>query len=72
MNMLEVIRQGAARPQMPRATHLPCPFCGADPPPAALIAGRFVAGCENENCAANPQVGGTTAEQAWESWNRRA
>ncbi|MEO8302467.1 MAG: Lar family restriction alleviation protein [Rhizomicrobium sp.] len=70
--MLEVIQQGAAaRLQMPRR-HLPCPFCGDDPPLAAQIAGRFVVGCENDDCAANPQVCGASLALAWERWNRRA
>jgi hypothetical protein len=51
---------------------LPCPFCGADPPLAAQIAGRFVVGCENDDCAANPQVSGISVALAWEKWNRRA
>jgi len=71
MNMLEVIRQGAtAQRQMTR--ELPCPFCGADPPLAAQIAGRFVVGCENDDCAANPQVSGISVALAWQKWNQRA
>ena len=70
MNMLEVIRQGSAPRQRPK--HLPCPFCGFDPPLAAEIAGRFVVGCENDDCAANPQVSGVSLALAWERWNRRA
>ena len=66
MNMLDVIRR--ARTQM----HLPCPFCGADPPLAAEIAGRFVVGCENDDCAANPQVSGASVPLAWQRWNSRA
>lgn len=69
MNMLQVIRQGA---QARRATAQPCPFCGADPPLAARIAGRFIVGCENEDCAATPQVASDTLEDAWVRWNRRA
>ena len=72
MNMLEVIRQGAAAPRRSRPEHLPCPFCGGDPPLAAQIAGRFVVGCENDDCAANPQVSGVSLALAWERWNRRA
>jgi hypothetical protein len=71
MNMLEVIRQGAApRHAMPR--HLACPFCGGDPPLATRIAGRFVVGCENDDCAANPQVSGISLVHVWERWNKRA
>lgn len=68
MNMLQVIQRGAARP----ARDLPCPFCGADPPLAARISGRFIVGCENEDCAASPQVASDTLEEAWSRWNRRA
>ena len=67
MNMVEVIARGAVR----RARDLCCPFCGADPPLAAHVAGRFVVGCENDDCAANPQVSGPSIAQAWEKWNRR-
>ena len=70
MNMLQVIRQGA-HPGARRAKDLPCPFCGADPPLAARIAGRFIVACENEDCAASPQVAGDTLEDAWQRWNRR-
>jgi len=51
---------------------LPCPFCGTDPPLAARIAGRFVVGCEDEDCAANPQVSGASVSDAWNNWNKRA
>lgn len=70
MNMLEVIRQGAQTALRPK--HLPCPFCGDDPPLAAQIAGQFVVGCENDDCAATPQVAGLSLAQAWERWNKRA
>ena len=72
MNMLEVIRQGAQAPRRSRPEYLPCPFCGGDPPLAAEIAGHFVVGCENDDCAANPQVSGISVALAWERWNRRA
>jgi hypothetical protein len=65
MNMVEVIARGAAR------YDLSCPFCGADPPLAAKIAGRFVVGCENDDCAAYPQVSGPSLIAAWAKWNRR-
>jgi hypothetical protein len=70
MNMLEVIRRGAqvgAGREMTR----PCPFCGTGPPLAAKIAGRFVVGCESDDCPANPQVSGPTLDDAWARWNRR-
>jgi hypothetical protein len=69
MNMVEVIARGAAAQRM---RDLPCPFCGTDPPLAAKIAGRFVVGCENDDCAANPQICGLSLAEAWEKWNRRA
>jgi hypothetical protein len=75
MNMLEVIVRGAeesARSERPSALSLPCPFCGTDPPLAARIAGRFVVGCEDEDCAANPQVSGASVSDAWNNWNKRA
>jgi hypothetical protein len=50
----------------------PCPFCGSDPPLAAQIAGRYVVGCESEDCAANPQVSGASPGEAWTRWNSRA
>jgi hypothetical protein len=71
MNMLQVIQRGAqdaARRERPQ----PCPFCGADSPLAARIAGKFLVGCESEHCAANPQVSGATLVDAWASWNTRA
>ena len=71
MNMLEVIVKGAeesARCGRPA----PCPFCGTDPPLAARIAGKFIIGCESDDCAANPQVSGPTVSAAWERWNARA
>jgi len=70
MNMVEVIARGAASAR--RMPDRPCPFCGADPPLAAQIAGRFVVGCESEDCAANPHVSGLKLAEAWEKWNRRA
>jgi hypothetical protein len=49
----------------------PCPFCGADPPLAAAIAGRFIVGCESDDCHVNPQVSGANLGEAWARWNRR-
>ena len=71
MNMLQVIQRGAAETAR-RARDLPCPFCGADPPLAARITGRFVVACENEDCAVGPQVAGDNLPDAWARWNRRA
>ena len=70
MNMLQVIVQGAAD-TLRRARGLPCPFCGDAPPLAAQIAGKFVVGCENEDCPANPQVCAATLVEAWDKWNKR-
>ena len=75
MNMLQVIVKGAAdsvQHERPRNEPLACPFCGTDPPLAAQIAGKFVVGCESDDCAANPQVSGSTVRDAWERWNMRA
>jgi hypothetical protein len=75
MNMWQVIAQGAKgarRPPVSSTTTRPCPFCGADPPLAVRRAGRFLVGCEAEDCPANPQVSAATPEDAWASWNRRA
>lgn len=72
--MLEVIVKGAEaaarhdpRPSVP----LTCPFCGADPPLANQIAGRFIVGCESDDCHANPQVSGISVSEAWAKWNSR-
>ena len=68
----DVIAARAPR-QMPKA----CPFCGEYPPLAAQKLGiptfyTFVVGCENEDCAAQPQVSGHTISEAWAKWNGRA
>ena len=74
MNMWQVIAQGAEgarRPVTPSSTILACHFCGTDPPLAVQRAGRFLVGCEAEDCPANPQVSAATLEDAWAGWNRR-
>jgi hypothetical protein len=71
MNMLQVIQRGAATSAR-RDQDLPCPFCGTDPPLATRIAGRFIVACQNEDCAAGPQVASDTLQDAWTRWNRRA
>lgn len=73
--MWQVIARGAGgapAAAAPRSPALACPFCGADPPLAERRAGRFLVGCEAEDCPASPQVSGATAEEAWARWNRRA
>jgi hypothetical protein len=65
------VSAGGRSPSPPRED-LPCPWCGADPDHAVLRAGRYLVGCENEDCPANPQVGGATVFEAWKNWNRRA
>jgi hypothetical protein len=71
MNMLQVILKGAEE-SAPSERPARCPFCGTDPPLAAQIAGKFIVGCESDDCAANPQVSGASTGEAWQRWNRRA
>jgi hypothetical protein len=74
MNMLEIIvrgADGAARRDPPPAIPLSCPFCGTEPPLAAQIAGRFIVGCESDDCHVNPQVSGQSLGEAWARWNKR-
>jgi hypothetical protein len=74
MDMVEVIVKGAetaARPDLPRDHAKSCPFCGSDPPLAAQLHGRFIVGCESDDCHVNPQVSGTSPGEAWARWNRR-
>jgi hypothetical protein len=74
MNMLEVIVRGAdraARHEPPRNIPLACPFCGSDPPLAAQLHGRFIVGCESDDCHVNPQVSGQSLSEAWARWNTR-
>jgi len=49
----------------------PCPFCGTDPPLASQVAGRFIVGCDSDDCHANPQVSGQSVSEAWAKWNSR-
>ena len=74
MDMWQVIVRGTEGVAVPYSstTTQPCPFCGADPPLAVRRAGRFLVGCEAEDCPANPQVSGATLQEAWAGWNRRA
>ena len=72
MNMWQVIAQGAESAGRPSSAARTCPFCGADPPLAVRRAGRFLVGCEAEDCPAHPQVSAATLEDAWAGWNRRA
>jgi hypothetical protein len=73
MNMWQVIAQGAQERAggAPKPVAQPCPFCGTDPPLAVRRAGRFLVGCEAEDCPANPQVSAPTLDEAWAGWNRR-
>jgi hypothetical protein len=68
LSMADVIQIGAAK----RPMHRTCPFCASDPPLAAQIAGRFIVGCESDDCAANPQVSGASVDEAWRKWDARA
>lgn len=64
--LTQVIQRGAAARRSQ-----PCPFCGEDPLLAAPFAGRFIVGCENDACAANPQVSAQSLHDAWTRWNKR-
>ena len=70
MNMLEVIVKGAERAAL-RGPPLSCPFCGSDPPLATQLHGRFIVGCESDDCHVNPQVSGQSLSEAWARWNKR-
>lgn len=75
--MAQVIKMGASLRSIP----LPCPFCGEDPPLAAMkypspphpeVRARFMVCCENEECPAQPAVSGISVDDAWRKWNTRA
>ena len=69
LTMADVIRIGASKREMPK----PCPFCGADPPLAHKpMNGRFIVGCENDECDVNPQCSSDSLSEAWIIWNTRA
>jgi hypothetical protein len=70
MNMLEVIVKGAETAPL-HGPPLVCPFCGSDPPLATQLHGRFLVGCESDDCHVNPQVSGQSLNKAWARWNRR-
>lgn len=55
---------------------LVCPFCGADPPLALHRYGspefeRYLVGCGNDDCNAQPSTSGRTIDEAWQRWNTR-
>lgn len=64
LSMVDVIRRAATHDKA-------CPFCGEYPPLASKIAGRFIVGCDSEECDVHPQTAGATVEEAWQRWNRR-
>jgi hypothetical protein len=73
LSMAEVVDRGMARREMPAV----CPFCGDDPPLAAVgysfgRSPRYMVGCQNDDCPAQPSVSGDTIDEAWARWNRRA
>lgn len=73
LSQLDVIHIGAMQPRRSSHDTKPCPFCGEFPPFASLpIAGRYVVGCDNDDCHARPQTAGATLAEAWARWNRRA
>ncbi|HWU55554.1 MAG TPA: hypothetical protein VN175_08635, partial [Rhizomicrobium sp.] len=61
----------ADRRDPPPDIPLACPFCGSDPPLAAQRHGRFLVGCESDDCHVNPQVSGQCLSEAWARWNKR-
>lgn len=76
MNMFQTIQAGAeatiAAERAQKRQACACPFCGEDPPLAKKVAARFIVGCENDDCPAQPQVSSATLADAWALWNRRA
>lgn len=66
LNMFDVIQRGSRRPET-----LCCPWCGSDPLPPEGRAGRYLFGCDNEDCTVRPQTGGATPEEAVRKWNQR-
>lgn len=54
-----------------RPMHRLCPWCASEPPLAAGIAGKFIVGCENDDCFVQPQVSGGTMSEAWARWDSR-
>ena len=68
MNMLEVIVKGADAAARHPAHTKSCPFCGNDPPLAAQLHGRFIVGCDSDDCHVNPQVSGASLSDAWARW----
>lgn len=61
----------AALTRPTRSAALPCPFCGGAPPLAAQLSGRFLVGCDSDDCHVNPQVSGQSLGEAWARWNKR-
>lgn len=71
MNMLATIKRGADRAVAERPKTLCCPWCGSEPGLATVRSGRYLVGCESDDCDVNPQTGGGTAIEAWARWNSR-
>lgn len=67
ITMLDAIKMGAVKRPLP----LCCPFCGADPGLARQSHGRFIVGCEGDECPACPEVSDTTLDGVWKKWNAR-
>lgn len=67
ITMIDVINAGAVI-----APAKPCPFCGTEPGLATMRAGKYMVGCDADECEANPQVWKETLQQVWAAWNKRA
>lgn len=69
LSMLDVIKLHAGKlGPAPK----PCPFCGTDPGLATQAMGRFMVGCDAEECPVQPQLWDMDLNRAWVTWNRRA
>jgi hypothetical protein len=64
LSIMDVIRRAATSDKC-------CPWCGEFPPLAVRRAGKFLVGCESDDCTVHPQASGDTLSEAWAKWNTR-